>query len=215
VTDSAAGTAFLGPGLASATLGGELTSGGSISAGTTSGSIHSRLNGYLNPLNFIPAPTLSAADGGDGTVTVFGNLGRNIYRGPFQQNWDFSLIKTFAITGAARAFISRRTSSTFGTMRISRIRRSMNVETIGVPNSPFGKIFSTVGTPALDPILAAVFPSNCNLSIAACSKGAMQPAPFFLLFYFVQKKEFSQCPTPHAFRYWNAESVATRRTKNL
>ena len=98
VTDSGAGTAFLGPGLASATLGGQLADGGSIGAGTTSGDIHSRLNGYLNPINFVPASLLSAADGGDGTVTIFGNLGRNIYRGPFQQNWDFSLIKNFSIT---------------------------------------------------------------------------------------------------------------------
>src|SRR6266581_6489917 len=44
VTDSAAGSAFLGPGLASATLGAQLASGGSISAGTTKGSIKDRVN---------------------------------------------------------------------------------------------------------------------------------------------------------------------------
>jgi hypothetical protein len=98
VTDSAAGTAFLGPGLASATLGAQIAAGGSIAAGTTSGDIHNRLNGYLNISNFVPAPPVPAADGGDGVVTEFGNLGRNIYRGPSQQNWDFSLIKNFQIT---------------------------------------------------------------------------------------------------------------------
>ena len=31
-------------------------------------------------------------------VTVFGSLGRNAFRGPFQQNWDFSLLKNLPIT---------------------------------------------------------------------------------------------------------------------
>src|SRR6266851_1755950 len=93
VTDSGAGSAFLGPGLTPTTLGAQLA-GSSISAGNTSGSIHDRVNnGYLNLANFTTAPVVPAAQGGDGTVTFFGNIGRNIYRGPFQQNWDFSLIK--------------------------------------------------------------------------------------------------------------------------
>lgn len=29
---------------------------------------------------------------------TFGNLGRNVYRGPYQQNWDFSLMKNFQLT---------------------------------------------------------------------------------------------------------------------
>ncbi len=148
VTDSGAGTAFLGPGLASATLGGQLADGGSIGAGTTSGDIHSRLNGYLNPINFVPASLLSAADGGDGTVTIFGNLGRNIYRGPFQQNWDFSLIKNFSITERQSL---RFTTDFFNIWNHANFANPAinDVETIGVPNSPFGKIFSTVGTPRL------------------------------------------------------------------
>ena len=56
VTDSGAGTAYLGPGIASATLGAQLADGGSIGAGTTSGDIHSRIDGYLNINNFVPAP---------------------------------------------------------------------------------------------------------------------------------------------------------------
>ena len=35
--------------------------------------------------------------GVDGT-TGFGNLGRNPFRGPFQQNWDVSIGKNFRIT---------------------------------------------------------------------------------------------------------------------
>ncbi len=149
VTDSGAGTAFLGPGLTPGTLGGELASGGSIGAGLTSGSISDRVNnGYLNPANFTTAPALDAALGGDGVVTAFGNLGRNIYRGPHQQNWDFSLIKNFKITERQQLrfttdFFNIWNHANFGNPSIN------DVETISLPNSPFGKIFSTVGTPRL------------------------------------------------------------------
>jgi len=62
----------------------------------THGSIQSRLNNYVNP-NFFsnpgPANTFS-----DGFSTAWGPDGsRNIYRGPFQQDWDFALLKKFHI----------------------------------------------------------------------------------------------------------------------
>ena len=79
-----------------ATLGAQLASGGSIGAGMTSGDIHSRLDGYVNINNFVPAP--GRAYSGAGVTRAFGDLRRNIYRGPFQQNWDFSLIKHFRFT---------------------------------------------------------------------------------------------------------------------
>jgi len=149
VTDSAAGSAFLGPGLTPLTLGGQLASGGSLSAGLTSGSIRNRVNnGYLNPANFTAAPLVPASQGGDGTVTFFGDLGRNIYRGPFQQNWDFSLIKNFKLTERQQL---RFTTDFFNIWNHANFANpSINdVETIGTPNSPFGRIFSTVGTPRL------------------------------------------------------------------
>ena len=34
---------------------------------------------------------------GNTCVTSFGDLGRNIYHGPFQQNWDVSFLKHFKI----------------------------------------------------------------------------------------------------------------------
>jgi hypothetical protein len=101
VIDSGAGTAFLGPGLTPATLGASLASGGSIQAGKTSGDIHDRLDGYLNLSNFSTAPLLypsQCLSDPNFCTTDFGNLGRNIYRGPFQQNWDFSLIKNINLT---------------------------------------------------------------------------------------------------------------------
>ena len=148
VTDSAAGTAYLGAGLASATLGAQLASGGSIGAGTTSGDIHSRLNGYLNLTNFTTAPAADPvgclADPNFACTTAFGDLGRNIYRGPFQQNWDFSLIKNIKIT--------ERQSLRFTTdfFNIWNHVNFANPSQADVENpSAFGKIFSTVGTPRL------------------------------------------------------------------
>ena len=159
VTDSVAGTAYLGPGLASATLGAQLASGGSIGRGTTTGDIHSRLNGYLQLTNFTTAPVADAAgclaDPAFACTTAFGNLGRNIYRGPFQQNWDFSLIKNIKITERQSL---RFTTDFFNIWNhVNFAYPSINdVETIthdssGNPTSdgPFGKIFSTVGTPRL------------------------------------------------------------------
>jgi hypothetical protein len=159
VTDSAAGTAYLGAGLASATLGAQLASGGSIGSGLTSGDIHSRLNGYLNLGNFTTAPpadpTGCLADPAFACTTAFGNLGRNIYRGPHQQNWDFSLIKNFKIKERQSL---RFTTDFFNIWNhVNFANPSINdVETIthdslGNPTSdgPFGKIFSTVGTPRL------------------------------------------------------------------
>jgi hypothetical protein len=149
VTDSSAGTAYLGAGLASATLGAELSSGGSISAGLTHGGIHDRVNnGYLNGANFATAPLLDPSLGGNGAVTIFGNLGRNIYRGPFQQNWDFSLIKNFALTERQSL---RFTTDFFNIWNHANFANpAINDVEVGTgPNSPFGKIFSTVGTPRL------------------------------------------------------------------
>jgi hypothetical protein len=146
VTDSTAGSAFLGPGLAALTLGGTLAPGGSIAAGLTSGDIHDRVNnGYLNAANFTTAPALDAALGGDGSVTIFGNLGRNIYRGPHQQNWDFSLIKNFHITERNQL---RFTTDFFNIWNHANFANPAinDVTTIG---GPFGRIFSTVGNPRL------------------------------------------------------------------
>jgi hypothetical protein len=149
VTDSAAGTAFLGAGLASATLGAQLAPGGSIGAGLTHGSIQDRVNnGYLNGANFTTAAILDPALGGDGSVTIFGNLGRNIYRGPYQQNWDFSLIKNFNINERQALRFATDFFNTWN--HVNFANPTINDVEVGTgPNSPFGKIFSTVGTPRL------------------------------------------------------------------
>jgi len=101
----------------------------------------------LNPAAFTPAPLLPAADGGDLVVTTFGNLGRNTFRGPFQQNWDFSILKTFQLTERVNM---RFTTDFFNIWNHANFANPpiTDVETIG-PNSPFGQIFSTTGTPRL------------------------------------------------------------------
>src|SRR6266851_2760157 len=122
-------------------------SGGPVGAGASSGDTHQRIDGYLNPANFTSAPLLyptQCAGDSNFCTTNFGNLGRNIYRGPFQQNWDFSLLKNFRL--------SERQSLRF-TADFFNIGNPANTDIeayLASPaNSPFGKIVSTVGTPRL------------------------------------------------------------------
>ncbi|MBZ5700707.1 MAG: TonB-dependent receptor [Acidobacteriia bacterium] len=154
VTDSGAGTAFIGPGFTPATLGASLAPGGSIAAGQTSGDIHNRLDGYLNSSNFAPASLLYPQQcdpvnfplqyDPNFCTTNFGSLGRNIYRGPRQQNWDFSLIKNFKITERN----SIRFTADF--FNIWNHANFSNPAQNDVENpAAFGKIISTVGTPRL------------------------------------------------------------------
>ena len=146
VFDSGAGTAFIGSGL-TPTLGAELAPGGSIAAGTTSGDIHQRLNGYLNINNFTTAPLLYPAQcavDSNFCGTDFGNLGRNIYHGPFQQNWDFSVIKNFNLTERQTL---RFTTDFFNIWNHANFANPAQND---VENpSTFGKITSTAGTPRL------------------------------------------------------------------
>ncbi|MGA7907869.1 MAG: hypothetical protein WCA16_10725, partial [Candidatus Sulfotelmatobacter sp.] len=62
----------------------------------THGSIQSRLANYINPNLFSnPGPANAFSDG---ISTGWGSPDmRNIYRGPFQQDWDVALLKKFHI----------------------------------------------------------------------------------------------------------------------
>jgi hypothetical protein len=151
VLDSGAGSAFLGLGSAPGVETGSLASGSSLSSGLSSGGIGTRIDGYLNAAAFTPAaqlyPTQCLTDPNFCT-TGFGNLGRNTYRGPGQQNWDFSLIKNLKITERPSLrfttdFFNIWNHANFGNPAVT------DVESIGATNSPFGKITSTVGTPRL------------------------------------------------------------------
>jgi len=75
-------------------------------AAQTSGPIQSRLDDYINP-NFFSNP-VPVPFAGDSSSTGFGTPGmRNIYRGPFQESMDFSVMKNFHI--AERHHIQFRT----------------------------------------------------------------------------------------------------------
>lgn len=163
VLDSAAGSAFVGAGYTT-TLTGNLAPGMRVGQGYSTGSLTSRVNnGYLNPAAFTPAPLLYPFNPAEPTTTCdpvnnpnfcttgYGNLGRNAFRGPYQQNWDFSLLKTFPITERVNLrfstdFFNIWNHANFANPSIT------DVETINPSNpsaSPFGKIFSTVGNPRL------------------------------------------------------------------
>ena len=159
VTDSAAGSAFLGLGFTPGTLSGQLASGSTLGGAVSTGGIGTRINGYLNPAAFTTAPLLYPAlcnpnvtsgppPNSNFCTTNFGNVGRNVFRGPTQQNWDFSLIKNFNLTERQSLrfttdFFNIWNHANFGNPAVT------DVETIGTANSPFGKITSTVGTPRL------------------------------------------------------------------
>ena len=153
IYDSSAGTAFLGQG-STPLLGGSLASGATVSNGLAGGSLGQRLvNGYLNPAAFARAPLVDpaacAADArGDACTTGFGDLGRNVYRGLFEQNWDVSILKHFKIGERndirfAADFFNLWNHTNFGNPTVT------DVETIPLPNSPFGKIVQTNGNPRL------------------------------------------------------------------
>lgn len=59
----------------------------------TTGPIGNRLDHYLNP-NFVSTATVVPS--GAAGATGYGEIPRNAFRGPMQQNWDFSLIKNFS-----------------------------------------------------------------------------------------------------------------------
>jgi hypothetical protein len=152
IYDSEAGTAFLGAG-STPLLGASLAPGATIGSGYAGGSLTSRINnGYLNASAFVPAPELypvQCAAGDDNFCTTgFGDLQRNAYRGPFEQNWDFSLIKNFHLTEHQNL---RFTTDFFNIWNHPNFANPAvtDVETAGLPNSPFGKIVSTNGQPRL------------------------------------------------------------------
>ena len=147
ILDSGAGTAFLGQG-STPLLGASLAPGATIASGLTSGSIQNRVaNGYLNLSAFTPAPLLyptQCQSDPNFCVTGFGDLGRNLYRGPYEQNWDTSLIKTLKIGERNEV---RFTADFFNIWNHANFANPAFTDVeVG---SAFGKIFNSTGTPRL------------------------------------------------------------------
>ncbi|WP_263366659.1 TonB-dependent receptor [Edaphobacter bradus] len=102
----------------------------------TSGSLFSRLNGYLNPAAFTDAPAI-----GDGTD--FGNCGVGILRAPWQRNIDFALERTFPLREAGTLrfrteFFNLTNTANFGGPISNR-----------VAGAAFGLITSTTANPRI------------------------------------------------------------------
>jgi hypothetical protein len=93
-----------------------LAPGATLGSAITSGSTTSRLGTFINPAAFrngvlpngtIPNPdlcvnnqnvTVACSDPTSTGFAPFGNVGRNAFRGPFQQDWDLSITKNTRIT---------------------------------------------------------------------------------------------------------------------
>ena len=153
IYDSSAGTGFLGQG-STPLLGASLAPGATIASGLTSGDVRSRVvNGYLNPAAFTPAPQLyptQCLSDSNFCTTGFGDLGRNLYHGPFQQNWDVSFLKHFKIgerqeVRFAADFFNLWNHTNFGDPSVTDIEAYLASPT----NSPFGKILQSTGNPRL------------------------------------------------------------------
>jgi hypothetical protein len=108
IMDSAAGTLF-GPATIYTT--GSLAPGATLGDAGRSGSVSSRVNEFFNTKAFVPAPYIP--DGGlidgkypvSGGGTIFGSLGRNILRGPEQQDFDIAAVKTTSLAGRLKLIL--------------------------------------------------------------------------------------------------------------
>ena len=92
ITDSTSGGAFGQTGGGTASFSGAC--GTDPSTMYTTGSQADRVARYLNLACF---RTASLVPNGAAGATGFGTVPRNSFRGPFQQNWDFSLIKNIRL----------------------------------------------------------------------------------------------------------------------
>jgi len=115
-----------------------LAPGYTVASALTSGSIDQRLAGYLKPAAFLPAPVV----GIDGS-TGFGTLGRNVFRGPFQQNWDVSLAKSWTVREEQSVKFS---ADLFNVWNHTNFDKPSITD---IENPSFAQITNTVGTPRL------------------------------------------------------------------
>ncbi|MFN7938316.1 MAG: TonB-dependent receptor [Bryobacteraceae bacterium] len=105
IFDRTGGTLFGSPTLY---ITGGLASGAAIRDAHRGGSVSRRVDKFFNTEVFVPAPFVP--DGGlidgkfpvSGGGKIFGNLGRNILRGPDQRNFDLAVIKSTSLGERAK-----------------------------------------------------------------------------------------------------------------
>jgi len=153
IYDSSAGTAFLGAG-STPLLGASLAPGATVASGLAGGSMQQKLtSGYLVPTAFTPAAQVDPTDCANDPNfcgTGFGNLGRNVYKGPFEQNWDVSFLKHFKVGERndirfAADFFNLWNHTNFANPTVTDVEAYLASPT----TSPFGKIVQTNGNPRL------------------------------------------------------------------
>ncbi|HEY6118800.1 MAG TPA: TonB-dependent receptor [Pyrinomonadaceae bacterium] len=132
VTDSTSGGAFGQTGGGTASLSGTCAGNGYY----THGSTQDQLNHYLDPACF---RTAALVPNGAAGATGFGTAPRNAFRGPSQQNWDFSVIKNFRLK-ESHEFRFRMDMFNMWNHPVFGFPTSVN---IGTP-STFGQITTTV-----------------------------------------------------------------------
>jgi Carboxypeptidase regulatory-like domain len=136
VLDSGGGTALQLDGGTSFTPG--FAAGFSCRSAVTPGSNESRLNHFVNPAAFVPAPPVGPG------ATGFGDVPRNCFIGPHQANMDLSVGKTFRI--------GERQSVLFRTefLNLANHPSFANPAAADIENpSSLAKINSMVGNPRL------------------------------------------------------------------
>ncbi len=133
VTDSTSGGAFGQTGGGTASYSGTCPSAESA---YTTGSLTDRLAHYLNPACF---RTASLVSNGAPGATGFGSVPRNAFRGSYQQNWDFSLIKNFSFK-ESHQFIFRMDIFNVWNHPVFGFPTAVNIGTA----STFGQITTTV-----------------------------------------------------------------------
>lgn len=90
-----------------------------------SGSVQSRLNGYINTPAFAPA-----------SAFTFGNVSRTInYRGPGTKSWDISLFKNFAMTEKLNAEFRAEALNAFNTPQFPNPNSRLGSGSFGIINS--------------------------------------------------------------------------------
>ncbi len=75
--------------------------------------------------------------------TGFGTLGRNVFRGPFEQTWDMSLAKSWTVTEGQ---VLKFSADLFNAWNHPVFDKPSITD---IPNPLSGRITNTVGTPRL------------------------------------------------------------------
>jgi outer membrane receptor protein involved in Fe transport len=110
---------------------GDLAPGRTLQSALKSGNVADRLNAYFDPTAFVQPSAF-----GD-----FGQLGRNIIRGPKQINTDFSIIKTIPVMESQHAEFRAEFFNLFNNVNFA------NPVNVIYPSTDFGAIVSTTTGP--------------------------------------------------------------------